>query len=450
MSIAEKRAAKPASAQLEEMTLVDVEEDNLVLLKHAGSPTTVPFKETAAEKREVISSLGVCCLTLFNFPYGCICTTMGMFVLPAEAIRLFPENESFALGCFLLSVGVSQLICPYVGLASDRCNSPLGRRRPFIIAGTVCALILVAVMQWCSQNYYKWGYGLALFGAMFSLNTVFSAQCGLVPDLVPESKQGLASGTVAAMQLGGSFVGFICVMISKDRDIHTAYPFYQALLAFCVLIICVFCPEVPDHPKPSPTWREIARSYTIDTTKDADFFWVFVSRAFFYAAVSCQAFMLYYIRDVIGTADTADARRQMATIALIGQFTAACVAYPVGQLSDLSQIGRKSLIYLACTVMCGVYLSFMIFPLALSRSYLISAVYIVASIYGVGNGCYLAVDYALALDVLPSKSTSGQDLGVWGIAAFLGSSIGPMVYGTVLKMVGKRGEGDEQYVVFFL
>ena len=404
-----------------------------------------------------VSGRRIFCMTMFNFPYGCICTTMGMFILPAEAVRLFPDNEAFALGCFLLLVGVSQLICPYVGLVSDRCTWQLGRRRPYIIGGSLSALACVWVMRYTSLRYMPWAFGGALFAAMTSMNVIYSAQCSLVPDLVPDARQGAASGMVAVQQLLGSFTGFALVLAFRSADIHLAYLFYQVLLTSVVAVVCLASHETPLDPSraaPPPTWRETARGYTIDTTRDLDFFWVFVSRTFFYAAVSCQAFMLYYIRDVAGEADPGRQRQEMALVAIIGQLTAACVAFPVGRISDHRAVSRKSLIYLACGVMSIVYGVFILTPLLVSDGgTLMGVVYCAAAFYGLGNGCYLAVDYALALDVLPSKATAGQDLGVWGIAAFIGSSAGPVLWGTLLKMCG-REDGSDRYsviiCVFFL
>merc|ERR1719473_1768958 len=61
-------------------------------------------------------------------------------------------------------------------------------------------------------------------------------------------------------------------------------------------------------------------------------------------------------------------------------------------------------------------------------------VYVTAGLYGIGSGCYLAVDYALALDCLPPGRGSSELLGLWGIASFLGSSFGPMVGGALLEV----------------
>ena len=47
-----------------------------------------------------------------------------------------------------------------------------------------------------------------------------------------------------------------------------------------------------------------------------------------------------------------------------------------------------------------------------------------AGLYGIGNGAFLVVDYAIAIDTLPDKDHMARDLGLWGIGAFLGSAVG--------------------------
>ena len=435
-------------SQISNKKKAELKEDEESLLPSAPAPhnrsSTADDDPLLEKKKLETGTFTIFCMTIFNFAYGCVSTTMGLFILPAEAVRLFPEDESMALGCFLLVIGVSQLICPYTGLVSDRCTSRLGRRRPYILGGTALALMSVSVMHYASLHLFRWAFGVALFFAMTALNVIYSAQCSLVPDLVSESRQGAASGIVAVQQLMGSFCGFVIVMYSAGTDIHLAYFLYQVLLTGVIFVVCMAANETPLEGKVSqPTAKEIIKSYSIDTSKDMDFFWVFVSRTFFYAAVSCQAFMMFYIRDVVGTKTESQAREQMAAIAMIGQITAASVAFPVGRVSDTQGLSRKSMIYFACAVMTVVYVLFVVVPLIAPAESVIYYIYGVAAFYGVGNGCYLAVDYALALDVMPSKATSGQDLGVWGIAAFIGSSLGPMVWGFVLKAGGKSGQLDE-------
>ena len=53
--------------------------------------------------------------------------------------------------------------------------------------------------------------------------------------------------------------------------------------------------------------------------------------------------------------------------------------------------------------------------------------------FGVGSGSFQAVDLALAIDSLPHRQNAGSALGLWGIAYFLGQSIGPAMCGLVLE-----------------
>ncbi|PQE10818.1 sucrose transporter protein [Rutstroemia sp. NJR-2017a BBW] len=43
------------------------------------------------------------------------------------------------------------LVQPYVGILSDRCQHPLGRRRPFIIFGTIATIICILALPWTTD-----------------------------------------------------------------------------------------------------------------------------------------------------------------------------------------------------------------------------------------------------------------------------------------------------------
>jgi MFS family permease len=76
---------------------------------------------------------------------------------------------------------------------------------------------------------------------------------------------------------------------------------------------------------------------------------------------------------------------------------------------------------------------------------------ILCMILGAGNGMYLTAETSLAVDALPHSrnkeeeglSVSGgnaQLLGIWGVAAFLGTTLGPMIGGPLLFFFGSNPE----------
>ena len=56
--------------------------------------------------------------------------------------------------------------------------------------------------------------------------------------------------------------------------------------------------------------------------------------------------------------------------------------------------------------------------------------------YGIGNGIYLAADFSLAVDALPDQSKRARDMGLWGVAAFIGCMLGPCMGGPLLELFG--------------
>jgi hypothetical protein len=139
------------------------------------------------------------------------------------------------------------------------------------------------------------------------------------------------------------------------------------------------------------SWSELFASYSLDLVAHPDFFWVFVTRTFYYMGVSLQAFVLFMLRDVQRVDDPTYCT---SLLAMIGQLAAAVVAIPSGHLSD--KYGRKPLVWTACGFMAITYLGY-----ATSPS--LRNVNLLGVAYGIGNGVFLSVDYALACDTLPVR-----------------------------------------------
>ena len=70
-------------------------------------------------------------------------------------------------------------------------------------------------------------------------------------------------------------------------------------------------------------------------------------------------------------------------------------------------------------------------------------------LFGVGLGAYFSVDWALAVDVLPSSDSVGKDMGIWSIATTLPAIIAPFVGAVVLNIAGVAGYTALGYRVVF-
>jgi len=68
-----------------------------------------------------------------------------------------------------------------------------------------------------------------------------------------------------------------------------------------------------------------------------------------------------------------------------------------------------------------------------------SAIVFFGLVGGFGNGCYQAVDLALAVDTLPDAAEAARYLGVWGVGAFVGVCLGPLFGAPLLYAFGQVG-----------
>mmetsp|Transcript_88122 Transcript_88122/g.247853 ORF Transcript_88122/g.247853 Transcript_88122/m.247853 type:complete len:452 (-) Transcript_88122:35-1390(-) len=377
-------------------------------------------------------------MTSFTFPMSVIWSTMGMIVLPAEALWYFPGDESMCLGFFLFITGVSQLVCPIAGIMSDRCRCRWGKRRPFICIGTAVALVGIAGMWLSSIRRLPCLFFVALFFSQTGLNITYSAQASIVPDFY-RVQMGEVSGMVSILQLSGQLFGMFYVMSFADYDFHYIYCVYLIMLSVAAIVVCSTAQERSslDEPSRPMTLEAIKSSFWIDLGGERDFFWVFVGRTLFYMATALQTFMYYYLRDLMELREEAQIRMKLAILALVATLLGLSSSYPLGTISD--RVGRKPLIYYACCSMAMSYAGYTVCPLFGPR-YGMYMTYILGGLYGLGLGGYLSVDYALAIDCLPEKQKgSSEALGLWGISGFIGSALGPIFGGFALEALGGWG-----------
>ncbi|NPV55707.1 MAG: MFS transporter [Anaerolineae bacterium] len=104
----------------------------------------------------------------------------------------------------LWTLMVAVLVQALMGMLSDNNPSKLGRRRPFILAGSIGIILVVISVGFISSMEGMAGYW-ALFGLvilqMVFANTAHGAAQGLIPDVVPEEKRGIFSGIKAIMEV---------------------------------------------------------------------------------------------------------------------------------------------------------------------------------------------------------------------------------------------------------
>jgi hypothetical protein len=428
--------------------------------------------------RATLSSWEIIAKLSTAFAYGCILTTLFLITLPLECARIQKQHptipKSVSLGVFVAIAGITQLISPLTGMLSDTYRPPtndIGQRLPYLVFGailTVCGLLGQGV---ASERKFWIRYSFSFFLHMIGLNIVYSMMIALIPDQVPQSQTGAANGILALLLVTGSLFGFALFHSILYSILQSMYGLYTVIVICATILTCFYAsdedvalaekrrqehqlPPLPTgrHVLLSPRlllrtmiydplrrmdWATLAHSYTIDSTKYHNFFIVTVSRTFYYMGISVQTFFLYFVHDIIHVRDNPE--NAVALLAILGQCAGAITCYPVGLVSDnLCGGRRKPFVYVACTILASAMLS-----LLLSTN--MTHVTIIGLVLGAANGMYLTMDTSLAVDTLPKNngldgSDTAQLLGVWGVAGFVGSALGPLLGGPLLYLVGHQND----------
>jgi MFS family permease len=149
----------------------------------------------------------------------------------------------------LWSLMIALLMQALWGMLSDRNTSRWGRRRPFILGGTLADLVFIVAIGFSAGLAGMTGFWFLFVTSILlqaSSNAAHGAEQGLIPDLVPEDRRGRFSGIKAVFEipLPVILVGFVIGPIIADGNLWGGLIAAMGVLALC-MILTMFVPERP-------------------------------------------------------------------------------------------------------------------------------------------------------------------------------------------------------------
>lgn len=164
----------------------------------------------------------------------------------------------------LFSLMVALLAQAMMGMFSDRSTASWGRRRPYIMIGTLVTAVLTIMIGFTAGLEGMTGFwvlfAIGLVQPVFS-NMSQAAEQGIIPDLVPDEKRGRFSGVKALLEIP---LPLILVAFTVGRLVSQGNMWAGLLIAVAVLLITMLLtmliPEKPIQAKPSPmNWQPLVR-----------------------------------------------------------------------------------------------------------------------------------------------------------------------------------------------
>jgi MFS family permease len=376
-------------------------------------------------------------LTLSIYWLGILTIWGGLdnVVVPQRLLDL-DRASAGTLQAVIAVVGVVApiIVQPTVGVVSDYTMTRWGRRKPYILIGTLLDVLFVIAIA--TSNGFL---ALAALYFLLQLSSNFAQGPfqGYVPDLVPASQVGLASGLMGMMIVFGTILGTGIATLGQLTDAVVPATIALALVELATMILLVATvDEGRAAPPRTRSWREIALSaWGTDILRERSVIWLLVVRLLFLGAYAVTRFVAAYFEDTHGLSrDDATVYLFIGTL-VVGLMTAAA-AVPGGRLSD--RFGRRQVIWSAAAIV-AVGLA----CVALAPTPELGIVAFVP--FGLGMGVFLSADWALMADVIP-KETAGRYMGILNAGTAMAGPAylvvaGPLrdVFGGIDVELGPRG-----------
>ncbi|NWJ44698.1 MAG: MFS transporter [Chloroflexi bacterium] len=332
-------------------------------------------------------------------------------ILPNLNSRYIAEDIKGTMLGIITALGmvVAIVVQPAAGALSDVNQHLWGRRRPYMLVGGISVVLVLIIMAAMVVFFGNW-WMLLLFYLLlqFSDNVVQGAYQGIIPDCVPPSRRGRASGAMGIAQILGNVSGLAVATLFIDLGrIELAL-----LLIALVVIVTLVSTFTTIREEPLRRTHESTSNFKIilkvlhELRNYPDFIRFIVSRLCVLTALATLTiFALYYLQDVMGKREGT----LTESYTLLGVVIITCSLLsimPAVWLGD--QIGRKRLIIIAC----GIGATGMVL---LATATDMTQVMLYGSLIGIATGSFNSLDWALATDLIPQES-AGRFMGISNLA----------------------------------
>ena len=179
-----------------------------------------------------------------------ICAFWQMYdaIVPLILTGTFHMNETLS-GVIMGADNVLALfLLPFFGSLSDRTDRRIGKRMPYILFGTGCAIVLMNILPFLDNGYaaapspFKLVSFVVVLGLLLvSMGTYRSPAVALMPDVTPKPLRSKANAIINLMGAVGGilYLGITAVMYPNSKTEGLTHVNYQPLFLVVAAIMFV-------------------------------------------------------------------------------------------------------------------------------------------------------------------------------------------------------------------
>ncbi len=369
-----------------------------------------------------------------------ICAFWQMYdnIIPLMLKNTFHLGETVTGIVMAMDNVLALFLLPIFGAFSDRVNTPLGKRTPFILIGTIIAVISMTFIPIADKIGNMVLFLVFLAVVLVAMGSYRSPAVALMPDLTPKPLRSKANSIINLMGAIGGVYTLIMIKLLVREDSASYMPLFlaiSAIMVFAVILLLITISEKKlsmnisledglekehledrkDHSSENKMPKEVRRSFVFILL--SIFLWFFAYNAVTtaYSRYTQQVWGL----DKAGFTDSL----LVATIAAIISYI------PIGIIASL--IGRKKTILAGIIMMTASYVSGAFF---IEYSAWINVVF---AFTGIGWAAINVNSYPMVVEMCKG-SDIGKYTGMYYTFSMSSQILTPIVSGALLEYVSYR------------
>ena len=393
---------------------------------------------------------------LVGLAFLSICTFWQMYdnIIPLILTNTFHLDETISGAIMAADNVLALFLLPFFGALSDRTSTRIGRRMPFILGGTACAVVLMNLLPLFDNGYANGASTgkLAMFVVtlgllLVAMGTYRSPAVALMPDVTPKPLRSKANAVINLMGAVGGilYLALAAVLYPASRKVagHVDYqPLFiivSLIMAVSVLVLALtvkekrLSEENRALEKQHPDWNLAAKDESGNEVLPKE---VKRSLTFLLASISLW-FIAYngvttwftkYIEQVMG-----EGLGGASTCLLVATAGAICSYIPIGALA--AKIGRKRTIQLGVALLTLCFL--LGFVLTCTSTVITPVMYVVFALVGLAwaainvNSLPMVVEMCRGSDI-------GRFTGYYYTFSMVAQVVTPIAAGSLMRAIDYR------------
>ena len=187
---------------------------------------------------------------LVGLAFLSICAFWQMYdsIVPLILTRTFHLDEAFSGAIMAADNVLALFLLPFFGALSDKIETRIGRRMPFILGGTALAVVLMNVLPLLDNGFYaapstgKLVAFVVILGLLLvAMGTYRSPAVALMPDVTPKPLRSRANAIINLMGAVGGliYLALAAVLYPNSKVENLAHVDYQPLFVIVSALMVV-------------------------------------------------------------------------------------------------------------------------------------------------------------------------------------------------------------------